>query len=169
MRVKLGIVPAHGYNKLLYGLAYSVAIIRTRGRHRLEAMVLDGINDFLLPKIHQRTYYSNIHLVQVGLWRKGMNLAGIKQAHKKSFHCIIVMMSIGYLVTAMLLGKTVHGTPAEKGTGIAWVLSILSFNGTCNIHVNCIEGDFQLLHKCSDAFHTFTKILGKHGIYGNSL
>ena len=95
-----------------------------------------------------------------------MKLSGIKQAHKKGFHGVVMVMGIGYLIAAVLLGKTIYRPPAKKGTGVAGLFSLLGFDGSGNIHIYCFIGNFQLLQKILYFGSFFCKIRRKHGING---
>ena len=91
-------------------------------------MVFDGLACFVFTKIYERTYHSKSRAVQVSFGSEGLNLPRVKEAHKKRFHGIIMMVGVCNLVEIMLQGIAVDRAPAEKSTAEAWTFFRMVFD-----------------------------------------
>ena len=74
MVVEVRIVGTEAVDEFLDGLAYGVSVVRTgRGEGR-EAMICDGVDNLLFAEIDKGTDDSDVRLVKIGLWAKGVQL-----------------------------------------------------------------------------------------------
>ena len=153
----------HRFDQLFYGLPDGVAVMWAGGRFWLKAMKSDSFAGFLLAEIDEGADHGEPGPVKISNRCKGCELAAVQETHKKSLHGIVIMMCISDFVAAVLVGKAIHGTAPEIGTGEARRLSSLRFNGAGYIDIDSVVRDGKGLAEVTHAICMEFGI-GKHGI-----
>ena len=108
-------------HQFLCVLALGIPVNWTAAGHYGQIILLLKSNHFCLVYEHDRADYRQIHAIQIGLWREGVEASFKYQGQQHGLDDIILVVGVGYFVAAHLLDRLIKSAFTHLGTQRAGV------------------------------------------------